>query len=184
MSELPTTIYSVATGSRTPAWIGSGRRNRGFEACAVRIVDEIARRGIRLNGRGPERCGPCPKCGGTISAEARAIHRRPIDADTEVLPARVSMLRNYQSDIIDDFDRLVSRRVVRTGHRPHRQRQDCHRIRTRVVGRRGQAAHPGARSSQRDHRPDDRQAARQPARRGDGGLPWRVWVALLARVRR
>jgi hypothetical protein len=31
---------------------------------AVRIEDEIARRGIKLVGRGPERCGPCPVCGG------------------------------------------------------------------------------------------------------------------------
>jgi hypothetical protein len=29
------------------------------------IEDEIARRGIVLRGRGPERCGPCPICGGT-----------------------------------------------------------------------------------------------------------------------
>jgi hypothetical protein len=35
------------------------------QARAVRIDDEIARRGIKLNGRGPERYGPCPKCGGT-----------------------------------------------------------------------------------------------------------------------
>jgi hypothetical protein len=31
---------------------------------AVRIEDEIARRGIRLRG-GIDRCGPCPRCGGT-----------------------------------------------------------------------------------------------------------------------
>jgi Toprim domain/CHC2 zinc finger len=31
----------------------------------VRIEDEIARRGIKLSGRGPERYGPCPVCGGT-----------------------------------------------------------------------------------------------------------------------
>jgi hypothetical protein len=30
----------------------------------VPIEDEIARRGILLRGRGPERCGPCPVCGG------------------------------------------------------------------------------------------------------------------------
>jgi hypothetical protein len=34
-------------------------------AKSVRLVeDEIARRGIKLIGRGPERCGPCPRCGG------------------------------------------------------------------------------------------------------------------------
>jgi DNA primase len=30
-----------------------------------RIEDEIARRGIKLSGRGHEHCGPCPVCGGT-----------------------------------------------------------------------------------------------------------------------
>jgi putative DNA primase/helicase len=30
----------------------------------TRIEDEIARRGIILRGRRPERCGPCPRCGG------------------------------------------------------------------------------------------------------------------------
>jgi len=39
------------------AWIAQAR--------AVRIEYEIAGRGIKLNGRGPERYGPCPKCGGT-----------------------------------------------------------------------------------------------------------------------
>jgi putative DNA primase/helicase len=34
------------------------------QARAVRIEDEIARRGIRLRG-GIDRCGPCPVCGGT-----------------------------------------------------------------------------------------------------------------------
>jgi phage/plasmid primase-like uncharacterized protein len=41
------------------------RRDWIAQARAVRIEQEIARRGIKLNGRGPERCGPCPKCGGT-----------------------------------------------------------------------------------------------------------------------
>jgi putative DNA primase/helicase len=31
----------------------------------ARIEDEVARRSIKLNGRGPERYGPCPVCGGT-----------------------------------------------------------------------------------------------------------------------
>jgi DNA primase len=34
------------------------------QARAVRIEDEIARRGIKLRG-GVDRCGPCPVCGGT-----------------------------------------------------------------------------------------------------------------------
>jgi hypothetical protein len=38
------------------AWAGQAR--------AVRIEDELARRGIKLRG-GVDRCGPCPACGGT-----------------------------------------------------------------------------------------------------------------------
>src|SRR6516225_2390925 len=34
------------------------------EARAVAIEREIERRGIKLNGNGRERVGPCPKCGG------------------------------------------------------------------------------------------------------------------------
>jgi phage/plasmid primase-like uncharacterized protein len=41
------------------------RRDWIAQARAVRIDDEIAGRGIKLTGRGLERCGPCPKCGGT-----------------------------------------------------------------------------------------------------------------------
>jgi CHC2 zinc finger len=41
------------------------RRDWIAQARTVRIEDEIARRGLKLNGRGPERYGPCPKCGGT-----------------------------------------------------------------------------------------------------------------------
>jgi phage/plasmid primase-like uncharacterized protein len=33
-------------------------------AKAVQIEAEIARRGIRLKGKGAERYGPCPVCGG------------------------------------------------------------------------------------------------------------------------
>ena len=35
------------------------------QARAVPIEDEISRRGIRLTGRGADRYGPCPVCGGT-----------------------------------------------------------------------------------------------------------------------
>jgi phage/plasmid primase-like uncharacterized protein len=41
------------------------RRDWIAQARAVRIEDESAGRGIKLNGCGPERFGPCPKCGGT-----------------------------------------------------------------------------------------------------------------------
>jgi hypothetical protein len=35
------------------------------KAKAVPIEVEVARRGIPLAGKGPDRCGPCPVCGGT-----------------------------------------------------------------------------------------------------------------------
>jgi phage/plasmid primase-like uncharacterized protein len=34
------------------------------QARTVRLEDELARRGIKLRGRGVDRCGPCPSCGG------------------------------------------------------------------------------------------------------------------------
>jgi DNA primase len=34
-------------------------------ARAVRVEDEIRQRGIVLRGNGIDRCGACPKCGGT-----------------------------------------------------------------------------------------------------------------------
>jgi DNA primase len=43
----------------SPAWDSWVAKAR-----AVRIEDEIARRGIKLNGGAVERCGPCPRCGG------------------------------------------------------------------------------------------------------------------------
>jgi hypothetical protein len=43
----------------------NGHDRRFEEARAVRIEDELASRGIALRGRGSERCGPCPRCGGT-----------------------------------------------------------------------------------------------------------------------
>src|SRR6516162_4996575 len=77
MSELPSDESCIAAagadpGSRKAAAYEAGgaksnlhRRDWIAQARAVRIDDEIARRGIKLNGREPERCGPCPKCGGT-----------------------------------------------------------------------------------------------------------------------
>jgi hypothetical protein len=35
------------------------------DARGVRLEGELSRRGISLRGRGSERCGPCPVCGGT-----------------------------------------------------------------------------------------------------------------------
>jgi hypothetical protein len=37
------------------AWVAKAR--------AVKIEDEVARRGLKLNGNGVDRAGPCPKCG-------------------------------------------------------------------------------------------------------------------------
>ena len=63
------------TKFRLPRSCGDGRRlimstSPAFEdwvarARAVPIEREIERRGIKLNGGKIERCGPCPRCGGT-----------------------------------------------------------------------------------------------------------------------
>jgi phage/plasmid primase-like uncharacterized protein len=70
MSPLgPGSTSSISGGSQRgyPANAPNGllRRDWIARARAVRIEDEIAARGIQLNGRGPERYGPCPNCGGT-----------------------------------------------------------------------------------------------------------------------
>lgn len=58
-------------------------------ARAVPIEDEIARRGIKLSGRGHERAGPCPKCGGTdrfsISTKKGVFNCRGCGAKGDVL---------------------------------------------------------------------------------------------------
>lgn len=50
-------------------------------ARTVRIEDEIARRGIKLCGRGVDRCGPCPVCGGhdrfSINIRKQVFRCRP-----------------------------------------------------------------------------------------------------------
>src|SRR5689334_21358337 len=77
MSELPPDeTFLAATGAdpgrrKAATYEARGantnllRRDWIAQARGVRIEDEIASRGIKLNGRGPERYGPCPKCGGT-----------------------------------------------------------------------------------------------------------------------
>jgi phage/plasmid primase-like uncharacterized protein len=77
MSELSPDEPSIATAGADPGERNAAaheargaktnllRRDWIAQARAVRIDDEIARRGIKLKGRSPERCGPCPKCGGT-----------------------------------------------------------------------------------------------------------------------
>ncbi len=57
-------------------------------ARAVRIEDEIARRGIKLRG-GIERCGPCPKCGGedrfSINTKKQVWNCRGCDIGGDVI---------------------------------------------------------------------------------------------------
>src|SRR5882762_2142388 len=56
---------------------------------AIRIEDEISRRGMKLNGRGPERCGPCPVCGGTdrfsINTKKQVFHCRVCKVGGDVI---------------------------------------------------------------------------------------------------
>jgi hypothetical protein len=59
------------------------------EARAVRVEDEIARRGIALRGRGADRSGPCPHCGGTdrfsINTKKQVFHCRGCGAKGDVI---------------------------------------------------------------------------------------------------
>lgn len=56
---------------------------------AIRIEDEIARRGIKLSVRGPEHWGPCPVCGGTdrfsINTRKQVWHCRKCDMGGDVI---------------------------------------------------------------------------------------------------
>ncbi len=51
-----------------------------YQARLVRIEDEINRRGIALRGRGTDKCGPCPVCGGvdrfSINVRKNVFHCR------------------------------------------------------------------------------------------------------------
>jgi phage/plasmid primase-like uncharacterized protein len=59
-----------------------------LNAHAVRIEDELARRGIHLKGR-VDRCGPCPVCGGTdrfsINTKKQVFNCRVCDAKGDVI---------------------------------------------------------------------------------------------------
>jgi len=69
---------------RSPDW-----DNWVANARAVRIEDEIARRGIKLNGGTVERCGPCPRCGGddrfSINTRKQVFNCRGCGAKGDVI---------------------------------------------------------------------------------------------------
>jgi hypothetical protein len=70
------------------------------------IEDEIARRGIRLRGRGPERYGPCPVCGGrdrfAINTKKQVWHCRGCGHGGDVI------------DLVQHLDDCDFRTAVRT----------------------------------------------------------------------
>src|SRR5580704_1961515 len=59
------------------------------DARSVRIEDEVTRRGIRLQGRGTDRAGPCPVCGGTdrfgINIKKQMFYCRKCDVGGDVI---------------------------------------------------------------------------------------------------
>jgi hypothetical protein len=75
-------------------------------AKAVRVEDEIARRGIRLVGRGQERCGPCPVCGGrdrfSINTSKQVFHCRACSKGGDVV------------DLVQHLDGVGFRTAVQT----------------------------------------------------------------------
>jgi putative DNA primase/helicase len=58
------------------------------KARTIKIEDEIARRGVKLNG-GIDRCGSCPKCGGddrfSINVKKQVFHCRGCDTGGDVI---------------------------------------------------------------------------------------------------
>ena len=59
------------------------------DARSVRIEDEVTRRGIRLQGRDPDRAGPCPVCGGTdrfgVNIKKQMFYCRKCDVGGDVI---------------------------------------------------------------------------------------------------
>ena len=59
------------------------------DARSVRIEDEVTRRGIRLQGRGTDRAGPCPVCGGTdrfgVNIKKQMFYCRKCDVGGDVI---------------------------------------------------------------------------------------------------
>lgn len=59
------------------------------QAKAIRIEDEIARRGITLKGKRVARYGPCPVCGGTdrfaVHLKKQVFHCRGCDIGNDVI---------------------------------------------------------------------------------------------------
>jgi hypothetical protein len=85
-------------------------------ARAVRLEDELSRRGIKLRG-GVDRCGPCPVCGGTdrfsINVKKQLWRCRICPAGGDVI-ARVRHLNGLS------FGEAIT---LLTGHAP--ERTDC-----------------------------------------------------------
>jgi CHC2 zinc finger len=59
------------------------------DARSVLIEDEVTRRGIRLQGRGTDRAGPCPVCGGTdrfgVNIKKQMFYCRKCDVGGDVI---------------------------------------------------------------------------------------------------
>jgi hypothetical protein len=87
--------------------------NANSIASSVRIEDEIARRGLKLKGRGPKRAGPCPVCGGTdrfsINIRKQVWHCRRCDKGGDV----IELVRH-----IDGCDFATAQRTLRLVDRP------------------------------------------------------------------
>jgi hypothetical protein len=81
------------------------------QARAVRIEDEVARRGIKLRG-GVDRCGPCPVCGGT--------DRFSINLRKQVFNCRICDHGGDVIELVRHIDGLSFGEAVRllAGHAP------------------------------------------------------------------
>jgi Toprim domain/CHC2 zinc finger len=91
------------------------RETRAEQARAVRIEDEIARRGIKLRG-GVDRCGPCPVCGGR--------DRFAINVKKQVWNCRICARGGDVIELVRHLDGLGFKEAVAalTGHALPRER--------------------------------------------------------------
>jgi hypothetical protein len=88
---------SLSNPSRR-AWIAQAR--------SVRIEDELERRGIMLNGRGPERRGPCLWC--------RSFDRLAVNVSTQQWSCSTCQRAGDVVALVQHFDRVDFLRACRT----------------------------------------------------------------------
>jgi phage/plasmid primase-like uncharacterized protein len=93
------------------------------QAQAVRIEDECERRGIQLKGKGADRCGPCPVCGGTdrfaINIGKQVFYCRNCNVGGDV----IALVRHLNDCTFAEAVELLTGEQARTPAQPPANKQ-------------------------------------------------------------